>query len=532
MGTATDTAVIPLSAAQLGVYFDQLQQDTSSHFNIGQITTIDGQIDLQRFRAAAEQTIAANAALNMSIRTVDDVPCQIFVDRKHTEVPYVDLRGRADIAEERQRIIDGALWRPFDLEHEPLFRWVLIQTRDNELDWLQVCHHIIVDGWSGALIAQRLSEYYSAHSPAISTGDPLAAYAEHLRSEAEYQQSARHDKDEAYWQSILSGAEPVSRSDTVVAAQSSDPSPEAPFSRQALLIEGPLFSGLKKVAQSLDTTTGNLIAGASALLEAMETRRDDVTLSIPLLGRTGGAARSILSMSSNVGHIRLTDIWSQTQRQVLTSIKHQIRSALRHQRYRIEDVAGLIPNIENVSQLSRIAINQMPFERSWMFAECTSRTTYLSNGPINHLALVFGNEGDAGLHIDLVKNTVSDVPLDLGIYSERLLHTLDQLCAPGSLGAPLSALSLTPASDLAAISAFNDTEQQLDTEDTGLLPDLLSRAARDHADATALMFEGEALGYAELEARSNALARHLISLGAGPDTVVAIALEQIGRAHV
>ena len=229
MRTATDTAVIPLSAAQLGVYFDQLQQDTSPHYNIGQITTIDGQVDLQRFRAAAEQTIAANAALNMSIRTVDDVPCQIFVDRKHTEVPYVDLRGRADIAEERQRIIDGALWRPFDLEHEPLFRWVLIQTRDNELDWLQVCHHIIVDGWSGALIAQRLSEYYSAHSPAISTGDPLAAYAEHLRSEAEYQQSARHDKDEAYWQSILSGAEPVSRSDTVVAAQPSDPSPAVPF---------------------------------------------------------------------------------------------------------------------------------------------------------------------------------------------------------------------------------------------------------------------------------------------------------------
>jgi hypothetical protein len=36
------------------VYFDQLQQDTSSHYNIGQITTIDGQVDLQRFRAGAE----------------------------------------------------------------------------------------------------------------------------------------------------------------------------------------------------------------------------------------------------------------------------------------------------------------------------------------------------------------------------------------------------------------------------------------------------------------------------------------------
>ena len=51
---AADTGVIPLSPAQLGVYFDQLQQENSSHYNIGQITTIDGQVDLQRFRAGAE----------------------------------------------------------------------------------------------------------------------------------------------------------------------------------------------------------------------------------------------------------------------------------------------------------------------------------------------------------------------------------------------------------------------------------------------------------------------------------------------
>ena len=87
-------------------------------------------------------------------------------------------------------------------------------------------------------------------------------------------------------------------------------------------------------------------------------------------------------------------------------------------------------------------------------------------------------------------------------------------------------MNSTPASDLAAISVFTATAHEVDTGDTGLLPDLLSRTARDHADATALVFEGEALGYAELEARSNALARHLISLGVGPDTVVAIALER------
>ena len=207
---STDAVVIqadgfPLSPAQLGVYFDQQREETSSLYNIGQITTIDGQIDIQRFRAVAELTIAANAALNMAIRTDDGVPSQVFVDRRHTVVSYFDLRCREDGEEERQRIIDEALWRRFDLERDPLFRWVLIQANDESVHWLQVYHHIIMDGWAVALIAQRLSEYYTDLPPALDEDEALSGYLQHLRAESEYQHSLKHDKDEAYWRGVLAG---------------------------------------------------------------------------------------------------------------------------------------------------------------------------------------------------------------------------------------------------------------------------------------------------------------------------------------
>ena len=86
---------------------------------------------------------------------------------------------------------------------------------------------------------------------------------------------------------------------------------------------------------------------------------------------------------------------------------------------------------------------------------------------------------------------------------------------------PLAALSLTPPADLALLAGFNATARALPG---GLLPDLLSDRAAERGPAAAVVFGDASLSYAELEARSNALARHLIGLGVGPDAVVAIAL--------
>ena len=85
----------------------------------------------------------------------------------------------------------------------------------------------------------------------------------------------------------------------------------------------------------------------------------------------------------------------------------------------------------------------------------------------------------------------------------------------------MASLRLTPPADLALLAGFNATARALPG---GLLPDLLSDRAAERGTAAAVVFGDASLSYAELEARSNALARHLIGLGVGPDAVVAIAL--------
>src|SRR5580658_448733 len=80
---------------------------------------------------------------------------------------------------------------------------------------------------------------------------------------------------------------------------------------------------------------------------------------------------------------------------------------------------------------------------------------------------------------------------------------------------------LTPAERDLLLGAWNDT-----TADPGpaLLPDLFTTAAGQHPDAPAVITaEGQA-SYAALSHDTARLARHLITLGAGPEQLIAIAL--------
>ncbi|HET8930253.1 MAG TPA: amino acid adenylation domain-containing protein, partial [Acidimicrobiales bacterium] len=61
-------------------------------------------------------------------------------------------------------------------------------------------------------------------------------------------------------------------------------------------------------------------------------------------------------------------------------------------------------------------------------------------------------------------------------------------------------------------------------EPTVTLPRLLARGATIGGDAVAVVCGSDHLTYRELDSRSNRLARRLIDLGAGPETVVAVAL--------
>ncbi len=70
---------------------------------------------------------------------------------------------------------------------------------------------------------------------------------------------------------------------------------------------------------------------------------------------------------------------------------------------------------------------------------------------------------------------------------------------------------------------FNDTARPV-PETT--LPELFEARVRRHPEAVALVCAEQSLSYAELNARANGLAHHLIDRGVGPECLAGIALER------
>jgi amino acid adenylation domain-containing protein len=106
----------------------------------------------------------------------------------------------------------------------------------------------------------------------------------------------------------------------------------------------------------------------------------------------------------------------------------------------------------------------------------------------------------------------------------RLTRLLAQ--AADAPARPLSTLDvLTPAERRQLLHDWNDTARDRPSAGSGvMLPELFQEQAARTPDVPAVIFEGTQVSYAGLNARANRLARYLVSLGTGPERLVAVAM--------
>ncbi|WP_399881382.1 amino acid adenylation domain-containing protein [Streptomyces sp. BBFR51] len=505
---------LPLTAAQSGMWFAQALDPLSPAQNTAECLEIDGPLDPELF-ADALRRVAAEAEALRVVRVEDtpEGPRQYVADG--VELPLtVHETGDADQAEAWMR---ADLAEPFDLRYGPLFRHALFRVGPDRWLWYQRIHHLVMDGYGYSLLVRRTAEVYSALAQGVAPAPrAFGALADLVEDDTAYRASPAFEADRAHWAEAFADRPQAPR----LAGRGALPS--RTFLRRGAHLSPRSTERLRDLAARLRATWPDVLIAAQALYTSRATAQADVVLGLPLMGRMGSVSLRVPGMVMNVLPLRLVVSPEATFAELVRQVVLGIRELRRHQRYRYEDIRRDLGLLGESRALVGPLVNVMPFDYGVDFAGAPARARNLSAGPVDDLTVNIYDRADGrGLRIDHDANPALYDDAALAAHQDRFLHLVDRLAGTDP-HLPLAEHSVaTPAEEALVLEEFNRTDRVLPP--TTLIGPIESRAARA-PEATALVYGGTTLTYAELNTRANRLARHLQSLGAGPGTVVAVSV--------
>ncbi|WP_405559512.1 amino acid adenylation domain-containing protein [Streptomyces sp. NBC_01180] len=519
MSTFTAEAMsLPLSAAQLGVWFAHQLDPKAATYNLANYIEIHGPVDAEALKQAIRQAELECGTFDVRLREEPDGPCQVPVDRASPGLQVIDLSGRPDpLAEARTRMAQDQS-APVDVLHGFLSVDALFKLGEDHYVWYNRCHHLLVDGYGGALFTNRVAEVYTGLlSGTAPSGSPLGELGDLLGNELAYRTSPDFDGDRAYWVdrfSDLPDAVSLGAGESAVARQA--------FSRQHSLLEEPELQLVRDLARRSRTSwTVPVIAAVAAYLHGM-TGSSDIVLGVPVSARRSAVAQSVPGMVSNQLPLRLSIQPGMTVSELVRHVATRLGELLVHQRYPYEDLRRELKLVGDNRHLFNVSVNILPFGEDLRFAGHTTTTRTLSTGPVHDLALtLYPGTAGSGLQIDFDANPARYTEDEIGAHRLRFLRFLRNLttAAPDT---PVGRVPmLTDDERTTVLDTWNRTERP--TPDAGIAA-LVSRRAALAPEAVAVICAGIPLSYADLESRANGLARRLIALGAGPERLVALAL--------
>ena len=152
---------LPLSAAQLGIWFAQRIDFSASTYNIGEYIEIEGSIDPILFERALEQVICETEALGLRIAEQAGGPWQVVGASPACSMPVIDVSAETDARAAAEAWMKTDLARPIEPTRGPLFGFALFKASPDRFFWYARYHHIIMDAFGMWLVARRLAQVYT-----------------------------------------------------------------------------------------------------------------------------------------------------------------------------------------------------------------------------------------------------------------------------------------------------------------------------------------------------------------------------------
>jgi amino acid adenylation domain-containing protein len=522
---APDLAPLPLSYAQQRLWFlAQLDARAAAAYAIAGGVRLKGALDVAALHGALNSIVARHEALRTCFCAVDGTPVQLIAPPEvGLAMSQVDLIGHASPEAELERLAAEEAGAPFDLMRGPLIRGRLIRLAGDDHALLVTMHHIVSDGWSMGVLVNEFSALYAAFSQG--QPDPLPAlaiqYADYAVWQRRWITGEALQRQLDFWRHHLSGAPALLELPTDRPRSAVQDYAGATFD---VALDEELTAGLKALSQRHGTTLFVTLLASWAALLARWSGQSDVVIGTPVAHRHRTDIEPLIGCFVNTLALRFDLSGSPTVAQLLAQVRATALAAQEHQDIPFEQV---IEALSPQRSLAHSPVFQVVF--AWQ------------NAPEGRFEMPGLQLQAIGAHVPTIK---FDLELSLQDQGDRIAGHIGYACAlfdrttverhVSHWQTLLRALVIDDQGRVARLALMSDAEQhQLlhgynDTAASfpadSCVHELFEAQVQRTPEATALVFDDNSLTYAELNAKANRLAHHLIALGVRTDSRVAIVL--------
>ncbi|MFJ7907176.1 non-ribosomal peptide synthase/polyketide synthase [Kitasatospora sp. NPDC096204] len=504
----------PLSYAQQRLWFLDRFEPGSTEYTSLSVLRLRGPLDREALGTALDALVERHEALRTGYAERDGRARQVVRPPYPVELPCADVPPA-----ELDALLERIAATPFDLGTGPVLRAHLARTAADEHVLALAVHHIATDGWSMGVLGRDLGELYAA--ALAGRGPRLPELPLRYTDFAAWQRTrtAAAEADLDHWRRALDGLEPLE-------LPTDRPRPAVRTREGALVtftLPAELTARLRERGREADGTLYTVLLAACQVLLARWSGQRDIAVGTVTSGRDQGELHDVVGMFVNTLVLRGDISPERSFHELLTDAQATVLDALAHQEVPFE---RLVDALQPERDTSRTPLFQVMVALHNLGAEAP-RLPGLTVEPITppvrnatfDLSFDFA-EHDGGLTGYLEYST--------GLFDAR---TAEQLAA--RLTTLLAAVAEEPGTAVGALPLMTAQERRqvlrqgrvepLPGPDTTFTALFEEQAARTPG-ATALVARDATLDYAELNARANRLARHLVALGAGPEQVVAVRL--------
>ncbi len=518
--------VYPLTPMQQGMLFHTLLEPGGGAY-VGQFGFgLLGALDEEAFERAWSETTRRHVALRTGFSWEGaDEPVQVVRRRVRLELRREDWRGLPAAEQEQRRAayLRADRARGFDPADPPLMRLALFRTGEaaHELVWTH--HQMAFDGWSLPLVFRDVAALYGAYAegrePELPPARPYRDYMAWLGR----QELARA---EAFWRETLAGFRgPTSFGVDHAALEL--PAGESRYGEASYRLGEAAAARVQAVARREGVTANTLVQGAWALLLSRYSGEGDVVFGTTVSGRPAEleGVEEMVGLFINTLPVRVRV--RVAERVAVGEWLREVQAgnaALREYEY---------TPLAQVQRWSGAGAGEALFESIVVFqnypvgealGQGERKLKVVRRGDREQADLPFIFNASQGRELG-IRAEYDRRRFGVGVVERMLGHLgvlLEGMAADAA--GPVGALSLLTEAERARVRAAS---RGAEVEYRACrIEELVAEQAERRPEAAAVVGEAGVLTYRELDVRSDRLAHDLRGCGAGPETRVAVCVEQ------